>query len=245
RHWAHHALRLLYLHRARHRARLDRPAAARRARGGGAARPSRERRAAMDGDRPRRAGPHGPSLPRQGGADAGIVGSPVRSSVSTQTARLSTFAALKGRNYFLYWLGLVFYVLGHRAEYMTFAWITWEVSRDPLTLGYLGLAQGVPLVLFQLFGGVLADRINRLRLLLVTQIAIALTLTAAFVLTVLGLARVEHLLIMAALSGSFRAFDEPSRMALIPQLVARERLPNAIALGSIPWQAGRMIGPSR
>ena len=161
-----------------------------------------------------------------------------------QTARLGTFAALKGRNYFFYWLGLVFYVLGHRAEYMTFAWITWEVAKDPLALGYLGLAQGVPLVLFQLCGGVLADRINRLRLLLVTQIAIALTLTAAFVLTVLGLARVEHLLIMAALSGSFRAFDEPSRMALIPQLVARERLPNAIALGSIPWQAGRMIGPS-
>jgi MFS family permease len=164
--------------------------------------------------------------------------------VSTQTARLSTFAALKGRNYFLYWLGLVFYVLGHRAEYMTFAWITWEVAKDPMALGYLGLAQGVPLVLFQLCGGVLADRINRLRLLLVTQIAIAVTLTVAFVLTVLGLARVEHLLIMAALSGSFRAFDEPSRMALIPQLVARERLPNAIALGSIPWQAGRMIGPS-
>ena len=164
--------------------------------------------------------------------------------MSTQTARLGTFAALKGRNYSLYWLGLVFYVLGHRAEYMTFAWITWEVAKDPLALGYLGLAQGVPLVLFQLCGGVLADRINRLRLLLVTQIAIALTLTAAFVLTVLGLARVEHLLIMAALSGSFRAFDEPSRMALIPQLVARERLPNAIALGSIPWQAGRMIGPS-
>ena len=164
--------------------------------------------------------------------------------MSALTARLGTFAALKGRNYLLYWLGLVFYVLGHRAEYMTFAWITWEVAKDPLALGYLGLAQGVPLVLFQLCGGVLADRINRLRLLLVTQIAIAVTLTVAFVLTVLGLARVEHLLIMAALSGSFRAFDEPSRMALIPQLVARERLPNAIALGSIPWQAGRMIGPS-
>ena len=96
--------------------------------------------------------------------------------MSTQTARLSTFAALQGRNYFLYWLGLVFYVLGHRAEYVTFAWITWELSRDPLTLGYLGLAQGVPLVLFQLFGGVLADRMNRLRLLLMTQVLTSATL---------------------------------------------------------------------
>jgi MFS family permease len=163
---------------------------------------------------------------------------------SASAARLSTFAALKGRNYCFYWFGLVFYVLGHRAEYMTFAWITWEVSRDPLTLGYLGLAQGVPLVLFQLFGGVLADRINRLRLLLVTQVLTAATLTVAFAMTVFGSISVESLLVLAALSNTFRAFDEPSRMALIPQLVERDRLPNAIALGSIPWQAGRMVGPS-
>jgi MFS family permease len=163
---------------------------------------------------------------------------------AARAVRPSTFAALKGRNYCLYWLGLVFYVLGHRAEYMTFAWMTWEVSRDPLSLGYLGLAQGVPLVLFQLFGGVLADRIDRLRMLIVTQILTAGTLTIAFALTMSGLVRLEHLLALAALSNSFRAFDEPSRMALVPQLVERDRLANAIALGSIPWQAGRMIGPS-
>ncbi len=66
----------------------------------------------------------------------------------------------------------------------------------------------------------------------------------AFGLTVLGLVRVPHLLVLAALSSTFRAFDEPSRMALVPQLIDRARLANAIALGSIPWQAGRMIGPS-
>src|SRR5262245_2388745 len=103
---------------------------------------------------------------------------------SAQSARLSTFAALEGRNYRFYWFGLVLYVLGHRAEYVTFAWITWEVARDPLALGYLGLAQGAPLVVFQLFGGVLADRAYRLRLLLATQILTALTLTGAFVLTI-------------------------------------------------------------
>lgn len=154
------------------------------------------------------------------------------------------FAALRARNYCLYWVGLVFYVLGHRAEYVTFAWIMWEMTQDPLFLGYLGLAQGVPLVVFQLFGGVLADRTNRLRLLIGTQSLTAVTLTIAVGLTVLGLVRVPHLLVLAALSNTFRAFDEPTRLALIPQLIDRERLPNAIALGSIPWQAGRMIGPS-
>jgi MFS family permease len=165
-------------------------------------------------------------------------------TASTPTAALSTFAALRARNYCLYWIGLVFYVLGHRAEYVTFAWMTWEVTRDPLSLGYLGLAQGVPLVLFQLYGGVLADRTDRLRLLIGTQALTALVLAVAFVLTVLGWVRLEHLLVLAALSSIFRAFDEPSRLSLIPQLIDRERLPNAIALGGIPWQAGRMIGPS-
>jgi len=159
-------------------------------------------------------------------------------------ARPSTFAALRERNYAFYWLGLVFYVLGHRAEYMTFAWLTWEVTGEPIYLGYLGLAQGVPLVVFQLFGGVLADRVDRVRLLLATQLGTAATLMAAFVLTVVGAVRVEHLLALAAISNTFRAFDEPTRLSLVPQLVDRARLPNAIALGSIPWQAGRMIGPS-
>jgi MFS family permease len=157
---------------------------------------------------------------------------------------LSTFAALRARNYRLYWLGLVLYVLGHRAEYVTFAWLVWELTRDPLFLGYLGLAQGVPLVVFQLVGGVLADRGDRLRLLIGTQVLTALTLALTLGLALVGQLEVSHLLVLAALSNTFRAFDEPSRLALVPQLIDRERLANAIALGSIPWQAGRMIGPS-
>lgn len=135
-------------------------------------------------------------------------------------------------------------MLGFRAEYVTFAWLVWEATHDALHLGYLGLAQGVPLVLFQLWGGVLADRVDRLRLLLVTQVLTATILLLAFALSMLSLLRVEHLLALAALSNTFRAFDEPTRMSMVPQMVGRERLANAVALGSMPWQAGRMIGPS-
>ena len=156
----------------------------------------------------------------------------------------SPFAALEAPTFRVYWFGLVFYVLGHRAEYVTFAWMVWEVTQDPMALGYLGLAQGVPLVVFQLFGGVLADRTDRLRLLIVTQVLTASTLTLAFVLAASGLVHAGLLLTLAALSSAFRAFDEPSRMAMLPQIIDPERLPNAIALSSIPWQAGRMIGPS-
>jgi MFS family permease len=172
------------------------------------------------------------------------VSGPGIASEPSASARSSMFAALRAPNYRRYWLGLVFYVLGYRAEYVTFAWVVWELTESPLYLGYLGLAQGVPLVLFQLVGGVLADRTNRLRLLLITQSLTAASLTIAFVVTVLGSARVDYLLVLAALSSVFRAFDEPSRLSLIPDLIDRARLKNAIALGAIPWQTGRMVGPS-
>jgi len=77
-----------------------------------------------------------------------------------------------------------------------------------------------------------------------TTVMTSATLIIAFGLTVQGIVRVPHLLVLAALGSTFRAFDEPSRMSLVPQLIDRARLPNAIALGSIPWQTGRMIGPS-
>ena len=99
-------------------------------------------------------------------------------------------------------------------------------------------------MVFQLCGGVLADRVNRLRLLIATQAGLSLTLGVTLALAATGRMRLGHLLVLSALTNLFRAFDEPSRMSLVPQLVGRERLPNAIALGSIPWQAGRMVGPS-
>ena len=172
---------------------------------------------------------------------AGQAGEPAGNAPA---ARVSTFAALAVRDYRLYWIGLIAYVLGHRAEYVTSAWMVWELTHDPLYLGYLGLAQGVPLLLFQTFGGVMADRVNRLRLLIGTQVMTAIILTIAFGLTVTGRAQVEYLLVLAALSNVFRAFDEPTRHALVPSLVDRPRLTNAIALGSMPWQTGRMVGPS-
>lgn len=158
--------------------------------------------------------------------------------------RPSVFAALRERNYRLYWVGLIFYVLGVRFEAVTYAWLVWELTESPIYLGYLGLAQGVPVTLFQVIGGVIADRTQRLRLLIATQLGTGVVLTTAFLLTATGLIRVEHTLLLAVISGTFRAFDEPSRQALVPFLVDRKNLPNAVALGSMPWQSGRIIGPA-
>ena len=157
---------------------------------------------------------------------------------------LPMLAALAERNFRLYWSGLISYVLGWRIEYVTYAWVVWELTYDPLYLGFYGVAEGVPLVLCQLFGGVLADRARRLPLLIGTQCVTAATLTVAFLLTASALIRIEFIYPLVAVSATFRAFEQPTRMALIPSLVSRDKLSNAIAIGSIPWQTGRILGPS-
>jgi MFS family permease len=157
---------------------------------------------------------------------------------------LPMLAALGEPNFRLYWAGLISYVLAWRIEYVTYAWVVWELTSDPLYLGFYGLAEAVPLVLCQLFGGVLADRTRRLRLLIGTQCVTAATLTVAFLLTASGLIRIELIYPLVALSATFRAFEQPTRMALIPSLIPRDKLPNAITIGSVPWQTGRILGPA-
>jgi MFS family permease len=154
------------------------------------------------------------------------------------------FAALSEGNFRRYWLGLIAYVLGWRCEFVSYTWMVWELTQDPLYLGLFGLTEGVPLVLCQLFGGVLADRVQRVRLLIGTQLVTTTTLTIALVLTATGLLRVEHIFALTIVSAMFRAFEQPTRMALVPDLVSRERMANAIAIGSVPWQTGRILGPS-
>ena len=165
-------------------------------------------------------------------------------TAAARLGRLSALAPLKTPSFRRYWVGLILYVLGWRIETVTFAWLVWQLTADPLYLGYLGLAQGVPVLLFQLLGGVLADRVERLRLLVSTQFVTATNLAVACALTASGLILVEHTLLLSAIGGVFRAFEQPSRQAVVPQLVEQRILPSAIALGAIPWQGGRVVGPA-
>jgi MFS family permease len=158
--------------------------------------------------------------------------------------RWPALAALRIRNYRYFWTGLVLYVIGWRVEWVSFGWLIWELTHDPLYLGYYGLAEAVPLICFQLFGGVFADRTARLRLLIGTQCGTTAILVLACGLTATALIQVEHALLLTLLSGTFRAFEQPTRMALIPYLVDRAHLAGAIAIGSMPWQTGRILGPS-
>jgi MFS family permease len=158
-----------------------------------------------------------------------------------------TFVALKHRNFRLLWIGLFVSMTG---SLMQNAAILWHVSllvapgRKALALGMVGLVRVVPVIVFSMLSGVVADAWNRRRLMLMTQSAAAVVAVMLAVLTYRGLTQVWPIYLLAALGAAAGAFDLPARQSLIPMLVPREDLPNAISLNSIMFQTASVIGPS-
>ena len=128
--------------------------------------------------------------------------------------------------------------------------ILWHVSllvppeRKALALGFVGLVRVAPIVVFSLISGVAADALDRRRLMLMTNVLAAVVAVALAALSLRGLTAVWPVYVLAAIGASVSAFDLPARQALVPTLVPREHLPNAIALNSIMFQLASVAGPS-
>ena len=157
------------------------------------------------------------------------------------------FAALRHRNFRLLWLGLL---ISFSGSLMQNAALLWHVSllvspgRKGLALGLVGLAKIVPVVLFSMLSGVAADVLDRRKLMLLTQVTSAVIAAALAALAFAGLSVVWPLYVLAALGAAAGAFDLPARQALIPMLVPREDLPNAISLNTVMFQVASVAGPA-
>jgi MFS family permease len=158
-----------------------------------------------------------------------------------------SLVSLRHRNFRLIWLGLLASFTG---SFMQNAALLWHVSllvpaeRRGLALGFVGLAKIAPVVVFSMVAGVLADAWDRRRLMLVTQAASVGTAAALAALTFAGLTTVWPIYLLAAIGAAVGAFDLPARQALVPTLVPREHLPNAIGLNSIMLQTASIAGPA-
>jgi MFS family permease len=156
------------------------------------------------------------------------------------------FAALQHRNFRLLWIGLLVSFAG---SLMQSAAILWHVSilvpenRRALALGLMGLVRVVPVVTFSLLSGVAADALNRRKLMLLTQTAMASLAALLALLTWRHLEVVWPIYAISAASAGAGAFDLPARQALTPNLVPREHLPNALTLNTIIFQVASVVGP--
>ena len=155
-----------------------------------------------------------------------------------------TVSALRFRNYRLYWFGQLSSVLAQNMEHVAQSWLVLELTNSPLLLGLTGLTHAVPTITLSLIGGVIADRADRRRIMIASQAGSALLFLALAMLVIPGEVMLWHVMVVAFLSGCVRAFDRPSRMALLPQMVPKEEIPNAVAIGGTIWQLNRLVGPA-
>jgi MFS family permease len=157
-----------------------------------------------------------------------------------------SLVALQHRNFRLIWLGLM---LSFTGSMMQNAALLWHVSllvpnNKGLALGLVGLVKVVPIIVFSMISGVVADAWDRRRLMLMTQAAATLVALALTVLAFRGIRVAWPIYALAALGAAVGAFDLPARNALVPTLVPREHLPNAISLNTIMFQTASVVGPS-
>ena len=153
-------------------------------------------------------------------------------------------AALKARDFRLYWLALVAQVIGQQMFAFTLGWLTFEITGSQAQLGLIHLCGFVPQFTLTLLGGVLADRIDARRLIGTAQVNAAIAMIMVGVVTLLGVAQLWHLALGAFLWGFSAAIDEPARASFFPRLLPRPLLRSAVPLISMAFGSSRVIAPS-
>jgi MFS family permease len=157
--------------------------------------------------------------------------------------RSTPFIALTYRDYRLLWLGQMVSVAGSQMQTTALNWHVYELTRAPIYLGLIGMMRLAPIIVFSLIAGVAADAIDRKRMMLITQSLMALSAGVLAYLTFTGTVNVWLIYLLAGLSSAATAFDLPARQALVPRLVAREHLTNALSLYSTMFQIAAIGGP--
>jgi MFS family permease len=164
--------------------------------------------------------------------------------MNTNTPPHTPFAALRHRDYRLLWTGQLISQTGSTMQSVAINWhIAVLTNFDPLALGLLGLSKVIPIIFFSLLGGAMADARDRRKLMIITQSAMSIFAMVLGLLTDRGLSVVWPIYILSAMSAAAWAFDNPARQALVPSLVPRENLANAMSLNSIMFQTATIVGP--
>jgi len=170
-------------------------------------------------------------------AEAGVPPTPTR-------RRVNPLSSLKVRNYRLYFAGQLISLTGTWAQRVAQDWLVLELTNSGTALGVVTALQFGPALLLSLYGGALADRGNKRRLLLLTQSGIGLAALALGLLDVTGAVRIWQVMVLATVLGVVSALDTPIRQSFVVEMVGPDDLPNAVALNSTTFNLARIIGPA-
>jgi MFS family permease len=155
------------------------------------------------------------------------------------------FRALRYRNYRLFFGGQSISLIGTWLTQIATSWLVYRLSNSVLLLGVIGFVSQIPIFLLTPFAGVLVDRWNRHRTLVITQTLSMMQSLALAILTLTGVIEVWHIILLCIFQGLINAFDVPARQAFVVEMVAvKEDLGSAIALNSSMFNSARLLGPS-
>ena len=152
--------------------------------------------------------------------------------------------ALTYPKYRAYWLGTLASVGGFQMLMFGQGWLAFELTGSPLYLGYIGLANASSAIALNLFGGVFADKLDKRKLIFITQLITASLIFLLATLTITNVVEVWHIIVIAFVAGAVNAFDQPARQALYPHLIDRRVMVSAVALNSSIWQGTRIVAPA-
>ncbi|HBX69926.1 MAG TPA: MFS transporter [Chloroflexi bacterium] len=152
--------------------------------------------------------------------------------------------ALTHRRFRLLWIGVLISVAGSRMQFAAILWHINQLSSQPIALGMIGLSRVIPVIIFSLVGGAIADVFDRRKILFVTQIVLISTAGMLAWLTWSDQIQLWHIYILTVIEAIASAFDLPARQALTPNLLPAKDLPNAFSLQSIAFTIGAIFGPA-
>ncbi|MFE5032322.1 MFS transporter [Streptomyces sp. NPDC056683] len=175
----------------------------------------------------------------------GTPSAPAPTAPTTPAARKSSmFSSLKVRNYRLFFAGQVVSNIGTWMQRIAQDWLVLSLTGSATAVGVTTALQFLPMLLFGLYGGVLVDRLNKRRALLVTQTSMALTGIALALLTLSGHVQVWHVYLAAFVVGLATVVDNPARQSFVSEMVGPDQLQNAVSLNSANFQSARLVGPA-
>ena len=157
---------------------------------------------------------------------------------------LHALIALTHHDFRLFWIGQFVSTTGSQMRQAAVAWQIYVLTHSPVALGALGLVRAAPILLFSIFGGVVADTLDRRKLLLVTQVVLVGVSCLLAAVTFRGSPSIWALYGLVALGMTAVSFDQPARQAMTPSLVPKDHLTNALALNSTTFQLSLVLGPS-
>jgi MFS family permease len=191
-------------------------------------------------------------LPRESDVDANVEGRALlvpakaaRDAAEPSWASVAhRFPALRFPNFVLLWTALIVSSAGTQMQLLAVNWLVLDLWHSPIAIGVVSAAFAIPMIALPYFGGAVADRVNRLALLRLTQAGQLLCAGLLTLLATLGVVQIWEIVAIIAISASFLAFDNPARQALFPDLVDRSALMSAISLQSAAFTGGALIGPA-